>query len=134
MFCILIFIVIVAAFNIVSTLTMMVMEKKRSLSILRAMGATPRHVAWIFLWESLAIGIVGVGLGTGIGLGICGLLAKYPVIELPEFFYDRTLPVVVNPSQIALVAFSAMLIVIAAAFVPARKASQLSPIQGIREG
>lgn len=134
MFCILIFIVVVATFNIVSTLTMMVMEKKRSLSILRAMGATPRQISAIFLWESLAIGLVGVLGGLGLGLGVCAFLAKYPIIELPDVFYDRTLPVLVQPAAIAVVAASALVIVLFGAVAPARKASELSPIQGIREG
>lgn len=134
MFCILIFIIIVASFNIVSTLTMMVLEKKRSLSILRAMGATRKQIASIFLWEGLAIGISGVLGGGLLGLGVCALLAKYPIIELPEYYYDRTLPVVVQPVAIAVICASALAIVLLGALTPARKASELTPIQGIREG
>lgn len=134
MFCILIFIVIVASFNIISTLTMMVLEKKRSLSILRAMGATKRQIGAIFLWEGLAIGLVGVCGGTALGLAICYGLKRYPLIELPEYFYDRTLPVHVHPDSIILVACVALAIVLLGALMPARKASDLPPIQGIREG
>lgn len=134
MFCILIFIVIVASFNIVSTLTMMVLEKKRSLSILRAMGATKKQIASIFLWEGLAIGLFGVIGGTTLGLAICFALKSYPIIELPEYFYDRTLPVIIHAPSIALVAGAAMVVVLLGAVMPARKASELTPIQGIREG
>lgn len=134
MFCILIFIIIVATFNIVSTLTMMVLEKRRSLSILRAMGATRAQIASIFLWEGLAIGIVGVVGGGGLGLVVCKLLAQYPIIELPEYYYDRTLPVLVQPGALVAVTAAAMLTVLLGAVVPARKASELPPIQGIREG
>lgn len=134
MFCILIFIVIVASFNIVSTLTMMVLEKKRSLSILRAMGATKKQIASIFLWEGLAIGVFGVVGGTVLGLAICFALKSYPIIELPEYFYDRTLPVIIHAPSIALVAGAAMVVVLLGSIMPARKASELTPIQGIREG
>ncbi|MEW6056310.1 MAG: ABC transporter permease [Bdellovibrionota bacterium] len=134
MFCILIFIVIVATFNIVSTLTMMVLEKKRGLSILRAMGATRRQVGSIFLWEGLAIGLIGVVGGTIIGIVICEVLRRYPIIELPEVYYDRTLPVVVQPTGILIVVVSALVIVLLGALAPARRASDLPPIQGIREG
>ncbi len=134
MFCILIFIVIVASFNIISTLTMMVLEKKRSLSILRAMGATRSQIGAIFIWEGLAIAIVGILTGGGIGVGICVALSKYPLIELPEFYYDRTLPVVVDPTSIAVICASALIIALLGAVLPARKASEVTPIQGIREG
>lgn len=132
MFVILIFIVIVASFNIVSTLTMMVIEKKRSLSILRAMGATRKQIGSIFLWEGLAIGLVGVTVGGALALAICGALSKYPIIQLPEFYYDRSLPVVVEPLAVGGIIAAALLVVACAAFLPARKASDLSPMQGIR--
>ena len=134
MFCILIFIVIVASFNIISTLTMMVLEKKRSLSILRAIGATRSQIGAIFIWEGLAIAIVGILSGLGIGLGICVLLSQYSIIELPEFYYDRTLPVVIQGASIAVICVSALVIVLLGALTPARKASEVTPIQGIREG
>ncbi|MBI3541660.1 MAG: ABC transporter permease [Deltaproteobacteria bacterium] len=134
MFCILIFIVIVASFNIVSTLTMMVLEKKRSLSILRAMGATRSQIGSIFIWEGLAIAIFGIAGGAAVGLGICELLANYPIIELPEYYYDRTLPVVVQPASIAIICGAAFVVVLLGALKPARKASEIMPIQGIREG
>lgn len=134
MFCILIFIVIVASFNIVSTLTMMVLEKKRSLSILRAMGATKKQIGAIFIWEGLAIALVGIIGGAALGLGLCELLANYPIIELPEFYYDRTLPVVIDPVSVAFICVAALVIVLLGALTPARKASELMPIQGIKEG
>jgi len=134
MFCILIFIIIVASFNIVSTLMMMVLEKKRSLAILRTMGASRKQISSIFLWEGIAIALSGVTSGTVLGLGICTVLDKYPIIELPEVFYDRSLPVVVDPLAVCLIAGAAVFIVIFGAQFPARRASDLSPIQGIREG
>lgn len=133
MFFMLIFIIIVASFNILSMLTMTVIEKKRSLSILRAMGATRRQIGKIVLWQGLAIGLVGTTLGGGFGLIICGFLKKYPIIELPDFYYDRTLPVLIQPGVIATVVVTTLLIVLIGAYVPARKASALTPLTGIRE-
>lgn len=132
MFCILIFIVIVASFNITSTLTMMVVEKKRSLSILRAMGATPKQVRSIFSAEGLAIGFFGVGFGMLGGLAACWALSKYPMLELPDYFYDRTVPVVVRPGGLVLVCICAVVIVLTASRFPAKKAATLTPIEGIR--
>ncbi len=132
MFCILFFIVIVASFNIISTLTMMVLEKKRSLSILRAIGATRNQIASIFFWESIVIAYLGIGLGLTLGLGVCELLKLYPIIELPDFYYDRTLPVLVNPVTVGVICVVALLIVITASFLPSRKAALISPMDGIR--
>ncbi len=133
MFCILVFIVIVASFNIISTLTMMVIEKKRSLSILRAIGATPKQIGNIFVWEGAAIGLVGIGSGTTIALVLCYFLKKYPVIELPDFYYDRSLPVVVDPMTVGLIIIVAMIIVYVGSIVPSKKASELTPMEGIRD-
>jgi lipoprotein-releasing system permease protein len=134
MFCMVGFIVLVAAFNILSMLAMTVLEKKRGVSILRAMGATPEQVRRIFLWESLAIGATGAGLGAALGLGVCILLKKYPLIELPEYYYDRTLPVLIEPMTIAGIVFTALLVVVLGGIVPARKAMAVSPLEGIQEG
>ncbi len=133
MFCILIFIIVVASFNIVSTLTMMVTEKKLSLSILRAMGATPAQIGNVFLWEGFAIGGVGILLGLVTSLLICWGLRKFPLIELPDFYYDRTLPVVVSASSVVWVVVVTLAVVLLGAVIPSRRASRMSPIDGINE-
>ncbi|MGE4233348.1 MAG: FtsX-like permease family protein [Bacteriovoracia bacterium] len=132
MFCILVFIIIVASFNIVSTLMMMVIEKKKSLSILRAIGATPKQISLIFLWQGIAIGLVGLVLGSVFGFGICLFLDRYPIIELPDFFYDRSLPVDFNPWVILAIAAVSLTIVTISAIYPSKKASRLTPIEGLR--
>ncbi len=133
MFSILLFIVIVASFNIMSTLTMMVIEKKKSLSILRAMGATPKQISNIFIWEGIAIGITGVGLGLILSLFISFILKSYQVVELPEYYYDRTLPVVVDPVAISFICLSALIIVFLGSIIPSKKASLMTPLEGIRD-
>lgn len=134
MFVILTFIVIVASFNIVTTLTLMVLEKKREISILKAMGAPSRSIARIFLSEGLLIGISGVSLGLLCGFLICGILARYDFIQLPDIYYDRTLPVTFDYRYYVGIAISAFLIVLAACVYPSRRAAAVDPLEGIRFG
>lgn len=132
MFCMLAFITIVASFNILSMLTMTVIEKRKSLSILRAMGATPSQIGSIVFWQAGSIGIIGSLIGLFIGLSCCILLKTYPVIELPDFYYDRTLPVLIQPILVFLVVLVTLGIVFIGSNIPARKASRLSPLDGIK--
>jgi lipoprotein-releasing system permease protein len=134
MFVILIFIIVVASFNIVTTLTLMVLEKKREISILRAMGARAGQVAAIFLWEGVLIGVGGVGGGVALAWIVCSALRRYEFIQLPDIYYDRTLPVTFDPVYYALVSISALLIVLFVCLYPSRRAAQLNPLDGIRFG
>ncbi len=134
MFVILAFIIVVASFNIVTTLTLMVLEKKREISILKAMGARHGQVGAIFLAEGIFIGGIGVGGGVLLGFVICSLLRRYEFIALPDIYYDRTLPVTFNTSYYVVVAVSALVIVLAACLDPSRRAAKLNPMDGIRFG
>jgi lipoprotein-releasing system permease protein len=134
MFIALAFIVVVASFNIVTTLTLMVLEKKREISIMKAMGARHGQVAAVFLAEGIFIGGVGVAVGLGLGLGICSILRRYEFITLPDIYYDRTLPVAFNGLYYALVSVCAVVIVLAACLYPSRRAARLNPLDGIRFG
>ncbi len=134
MFIILAFIIVVASFNIVTTLTLMVLEKKRDISILKAMGARHGQVAAIFLAEGILIGGLGVSGGILLGGVLCSILKRYPFIELPDIYYDRTLPVTFDPRYYVLVAVAAVLIVLAACLYPSRRAARINPLDGIRFG
>jgi len=134
MFVILAFIVIVASFNIVTTLTLMVLEKKREISILRAMGAREGQVAAIFLAEGLLIGGVGIGGGLALGFLLCLILRQYDFIQLPDVFYDRTLPVTFDARYYIGVTLCALIIVLVACLYPSRRAARLEPLEGIRFG
>jgi len=134
MFVILAFIVIVASFNIVTTLTLMVLEKKREISILKAMGARNGQVAAIFLAEGMLIGGIGVGGGLTLGFVVCVLLKRYEFIALPDVYYDRTLPVTFDPRYYALVGGVAIIIVLVACMYPSKRAAALNPLDGIRFG
>lgn len=133
MFVILILIVLVAAFGIVSSLIMLVMEKTKDIAILKAMGATARSVGRIFMLEGLIIGSCGTALGVGGGLVLCGLLSRYQFIELPKDVYAMsTLPVQVEPSVVGLVAGCAVLISLLATIYPARAAGSLDVVEALR--
>jgi lipoprotein-releasing system permease protein len=133
MFIILVLIVMVAAFNIISTLIMIVMEKNKDIGILMTMGATRRTIRRIFALEGLFIGIVGTVSGTALGGLLCWLLKKYQFIHLPnDVYYITTLPVSFDPTIMVLVGGSSILICFLATLYPSRQASRIDPAEAIR--
>ena len=135
MFIILALIIMVAAFNIASTLIMMVMEKTKDIAILKAMGATNKSIRKIFVFNGMIIGAIGTFLGTVIGFVLCGLLEKYKFIELPgDVYYLTTLPVKLDIMDVIIIALSALVICFLATLYPASQASKLDPVEAIRYG
>ncbi|MCU0578691.1 MAG: ABC transporter permease, partial [Desulfobacterota bacterium] len=101
MFIILTLIILVAAFNIVSSLIMVVMEKTKDIAILKSMGATAGSILKIFVLEGLIIGVVGTVLGLGGGIGLCEILKRYQFIKLPsDVYYISSLPVLMKGTDI----------------------------------
>jgi len=135
MFIILALIVLVAAFNIASTLIMMVMGKTRDIAILKAMGAMDGSIRKIFIFKGMIIGSVGTTLGVCLGFIMCKLLEKYKFIDLPgDVYYISTLPVRLEALDVFIIAASAMAICFVATLYPARQASKLNPVEAIRYG
>ena len=133
MFIILVLIVLVAAFGIVSSLIMVVMEKTKDIAILKSMGATGKSIMRIFILEGLIIGVVGTIVGLFAGYTICVLLAKYRFISLPsDIYYISHLPVKMNMIDFFLVALSAMGISFLATLYPSWEASKLDPAEALR--
>jgi lipoprotein-releasing system permease protein len=123
-------IVLVAAFGIVSTLIMVVMEKNKDIAILKSMGATARSIMRIFIFEGLIIGCVGTLIGLGGGYVVCTLLAKYQFITLPsDVYYISRLPVKMNILDFVLVALSSLGISFLATLYPSWQASRLDPAE-----
>jgi lipoprotein-releasing system permease protein len=133
MFIILVLIILVAAFNIISTLIMMVMEKTKDIAILKSMGASSKSVMKIFMLDGLVIGVVGTILGIMGGSVLCFLLKRYEFVKLPsDVYYISTLPVRVQVVDVALIALSAIAISFLATLYPSYQASRLDPAAAIR--
>ncbi len=132
-FIVLTLIVLVAAFNIVATLIMVVMEKRKDIAILKSMGAANGSIARIFMLKGLIVGVVGTGLGVVGGYVGCLLLSRYQFIELPkDVFYVSTLPVRIDAENFATVALVSVVICLLATIYPARQAAGLAPVEVIR--
>jgi len=132
-FVVLLLIVLVAAFNIVATLIMVVMNKRKDIAVLKSMGARDRDIAGIFVWAGLLIGVVGAGVGSVAGLVVCWALGRYEFIQLPpDVFYVSTLPVDVTPAYFVGVLVVALLICVAASVYPATRATRLTPVDVLR--
>jgi lipoprotein-releasing system permease protein len=133
MFIILVLIVLVAAFGIVSTLIMVVMEKNKDIAILKSMGATARSIMRVFILEGLIIGVVGTALGLFGGYAICRILATYQFISLPrDVYYISHLPVKMSGMDFFLIALAALGISFLATLYPSWQASKLDPAEALR--
>ena len=133
MFVILTMIVLVGALNIINTLVMAVMEKRKEVAILRAMGAKAKSVMAIFMIQGVVVGILGTVAGLASGLLICHLLAKYKFISLPaDVYYISTLPVQVQWADVVFVAVAAVLISLLATIYPSFRASKVNPVEALR--
>ena len=132
-FLILLLIILVAAFTIVSTLYMVVMEKRRDIAVLKTMGAPDASIARIFVMKGLLIGGVGTSLGALLGWLGCIALGRYEFIQLPEgVFYVKTLPVRIEAVNFLMVTAASMVICLGACLFPAWKASRVVPVDVLR--
>ncbi|RMG73738.1 MAG: lipoprotein-releasing ABC transporter permease subunit [Nitrospirae bacterium] len=133
MFIILTLIVLVASFNIVSTLIMNVIEKQREIAILKAMGATNRGIMGIFIFQGLVIGVVGTVLGIVGGYLLCYIIGRYQIVKLPaDVYYLSHLPVKTDPLDFLLVSLAAIGISLLATLYPAYQAAKLDPVEPLR--
>jgi lipoprotein-releasing system permease protein len=133
MFLVTALIVVVASFNIVTTLIMVVMKKQRDIGILATMGATGASIRRIFVTQGLLIGGTGVGAGVVGGWGLSWILDRYRIIQLPEDVYIiASLPVRMEWLDFVVVPAIALLICWFAALYPAWRASRLDPVEAIR--
>lgn len=130
---VLILIVLVASFNIVSTLVMMVADRTREIGILRSMGVTAGGVGRVFTNVGLSIGVVGTLIGGALGAILAWALGRYEFISLPSdvYFIDR-LPISLAPLDVTLIVLGSVLISYLATIYPARKAAALTPVDAIR--
>ena len=126
-------IVLVASLNIVSTLILMVMEKVRDIGILRSMGASAADVRAIFLFQGLAIGVVGTVAGDVAGVLLCHLLDRYRAIPLSLDVYPLPyVPFITSAGQVAAVSLFALGVALAATLYPSARAASLDPVEALR--
>ena len=126
-------IVLVASFNIVSTLVMVVANRRREIGILKAMGITRRDTLFVFVLQGLWIGVAGTFAGLALGLVLAVLIERYGLIPIPPdiYFVDR-LPVLLSGWDVLWIAAVSLLISLLATIYPARQASRLQPVAAIR--
>src|SRR5262249_6010103 len=123
----------IAALNIITTLTMMVIEKNRDIGILRAQGSTPRSIRRIFMMQGLVIGLIGAASGLLLGLGLGWIANHYHLISIPaEVYAISHITLRVKWVDCATVAILAVVICLLATIYPARAAARLMPVEALR--
>jgi lipoprotein-releasing system permease protein len=125
-------IIIVAAFNVIATLIMVVLEKKREIAILKAMGATDGAVLLVFLVQGAIIGVVGTLIGLALGGGIIAYLMTYQFPLDPKVYLIDHLPLIVSPTEFLVTTLVALGICLGATLVPSWWAARLLPADGVR--
>jgi lipoprotein-releasing system permease protein len=133
MFIILALIVLVACFNIASTLIMIVMEKTKDIGILKSLGATNGRIRNIFMLNGFLIGFLGTALGAIGGFILCHLLKTYQFIKLPrDIYYIDKLPVDLNLTDAMAVIVAAVAISLISTLYPAWQAAKMEPVEALR--
>jgi lipoprotein-releasing system permease protein len=125
-------IILVAAFNVIATLIMVVLEKRREVAILKAMGAKDSAVLQIFMVQGAAIGVVGTLIGLAIGGAVCAYLQVFEFPLDPKVYLINHLPVRVSPNEFVVTIAIALVICVAATLIPSYWAARLLPADGIR--
>lgn len=134
LFLVLTLIVLVAAFNIISSMTMLVLEKTKDIAILKSLGATDRSILEIFMLQGVMIGVFGTLFGVSLGLGICGILLNFDILEIPRGVYPggNRIPLSIEWLEIGVTAFISFLICFLVTVFPAFKAVRIEPAQAIQ--
>jgi lipoprotein-releasing system permease protein len=127
------FIILVAAFNIMATLILLILEKGREIAILKSLGASNKSILTIFVLDGQIVGVIGCLLGLVLGLTTCAVLQQYGLKLDPRVYYLEHLPIVVRPIEVLLVALGAMTAATLATLFPAWKAAKLPPVEGLTQ-
>ena len=129
---ILMIIVLVAALNIIGSLTMIVIQKKRDIGILMAMGYSNKKIKLIFRKQGLFIGLIGCGIGGSLGFLMCWLQQKFGLIKLSSAFIIDAYPVDMQLFDISVILFGSLMLCLTASWFPAKKAAQVQPAEATR--
>jgi lipoprotein-releasing system permease protein len=123
----------VATFNVLGSLTMGVIEKRRDIGALKSLGATRASIVRIFMFEGLLVGVLGTVLGLVLGLVVCYLQIQYHVFPLdPNVYIIPAIPIDIHAADIVAVTFASMLLSSIASLYPARRAANLLPVVALR--
>ncbi len=134
LFLILSLIIVVAAFNIISSLIMLVLEKSREIAILKALGVNDNGIRRIFFYQGLVIGSLGTFFGVILGLIFCWIIMTFEIIDIPPGVYPggNKIPVLIDWYDVSWATFASFLICILVTLYPATKASRLNPVDPLR--
>jgi ABC-type lipoprotein release transport system permease subunit len=132
MFVALLFVVLVASFGILASNLMSVLEKSKEIAILKAMGGPDQLIQRVFVSEGLCLGLLGALGGISLGLGLCFALDRFGFPFNENVYYIERLPVVINPFEVVVVGVAALVIVFLSSLYPARVASRMRPVDGLR--
>ncbi len=132
MFLVLAIIILVASFSIVGTLIVTVVEKGKEIALLKTLGASDGGIVFVFVFQGLMIGIIGITLGVAVGLVGAWLLSRFGFPLNPDVYYIDELPIEIDPLMVTLVFFSGIVISVAATIYPAILAAQLRPAHGLK--
>ena len=125
-------IIMVATFNIVGTLLMLVLEKTQSIGILKTLGASKMEIMSIFLVDGLLIGVIGILMGNILGIGLCYLEMKFKFFSLPEIYYMKSVPILIQSEYIILISLLTIILTFIATLIPSYLASRLDPVKSLR--
>lgn len=127
------FIIVIAACTVIATLVMIVMEKKKEIALLKAIGATNSAILRIFLYQGAMIGVVGTAIGVTIGYGCCRFLIAYAFPLDPKVYFISHLPVSMHAFEFILPVVIALGICLDATLLPALHAAEMRPADGLRD-
>ncbi|HEX2882489.1 MAG TPA: FtsX-like permease family protein, partial [Polyangiaceae bacterium] len=126
-------IILVAAFTVIATLIMVVLDKRKEIAVMKAMGASSAAVLRVFLYQGLFIGVAGALVGLAIGYGVCEWALKYGFPLDPKVYFISKLPVQMKPSNFLFTGLFAVLVCLLATVWPAQHAARLRPADAFRE-
>ena len=130
---ILLIMIMVGSFSIVTTLIMLVMEKKQDIAVLMSLGAKPGNIKRVFIYQGTLIGAIGTAAGYGLGLGLTYCLEKYQFIQLPkDIYYLDHLPIQLAATDLTWIGIAALTLCFLATLYPASRAAKLEPASVLR--
>ena len=125
-------IVIVAAFNVIAFLLMIVLEKTETIGVLKSMGSTNRDIIKIFFYQGLFISIAGIIIGNILGYGLCLLELEYNFFKLPDIYYMTHVPILINWNLGIMITVITLILSLIVTIIPSYLASKLNPVTSLR--